>query len=268
MVNDMRLVQQQSDFLEKMRAASKIAASTLEMIEKYVQPGVTSNLLNKICHDYIISHGAVPAPLGYKGFPKSICTSVNHVICHGIPNDKLLKNGDILNIDISLSKDGVFADTCKMYFVGQPSVMAKRIVQCAQECLYYGINQVKANASTRNIGRVIQNNAKKYGYSVVRDFCGHGIGKMLHQDPQILHYDDASCEDQYMKVGMTFTIEPMINVGKPYATILSDGWTAVTKDRSLSAQYEHTLLVADAGVEILTLRSDEDLSYINSFTKI
>ncbi|KJV56266.1 methionine aminopeptidase, type I [Orientia chuto str. Dubai] len=258
----------QQEFIKKMRIAGKIAASTLEMIEQHIQPGVTSNILNKICHDYIISHDAVPAPLGYKGFPKSICTSVNHVICHGIPNDKLLKNGDIINIDVSLSKDGAFADTCKMYFVGQPSVMAKRIVQCAQECLYYAINQVKDNASIRNIGRVIQKNARKYGYSVVRNFCGHGIGRMLHQNPQILHYDDASYENQYMKAGMTFTIEPMINVGKPDVTILPDGWTAITKDRSLSAQYEHTLLVLSDGVEILTLRNEEDLSHIKSFIKV
>ncbi len=260
----MSLLQKQSDFLQKMRNAGRIAASTLEMIKKYVKPKVTTNELNEICHNYIVSHDAIPAPLGYKGFPKSICTSVNRVICHGIPDNRALQEGDMLNIDVSLSKDGVFADTCKMYFVGQTSIISKRVVQCAQECLYYGINQVKAGASLRSIGRVIQRNAEKYKYSVVKDFCGHGIGKMLHEKPQILHYDDPYCVDK-MKVGMTFTIEPMINVGKADVKILPDGWTAVTRDRSLSAQYEHTILVTDGGFEILTLREEESLDYICSF---
>lgn len=261
-------MQHQPEFIEKMRIAGKVAASTLEMIEQYIQPGITTNQLNDICHDYIISHNAIPAPLGYKGFPKSICTSINHVICHGIPNDRLLRNGDILNIDVSLSKDGAFADTCKMYFVGNPSILAKRIVQCAQECLYYGINQVCNGENIRNIGRVIQKNARKYGYSVVKDFCGHGIGAELHTNPQILHYDSHDCIDQLMTTGMTFTIEPMINVGSPEMTILPDRWTAITKDRSLSAQYEHTLLVTESSYEILTLRAEEDLNYIRSFANL
>lgn len=250
------------DLISRMRVACKIAAATLDVISPYVRPGVTTNELNDRCHAYILEQGAQPAPLGYKGFPKSICTSPNHVICHGIPNDKPLKEGDILNIDISLSKEGAFGDTCKMFFVGQKtSILAQRIVKCAQSCLYAGIRQVAAGKPLKNIGKAIEIQAKKYNYSVVREFCGHGIGESLHTSPQILHYYDPH-ETQVIKAGMTFTIEPMINVGKPDLKILSDGWTAVTKDHSLSAQYEHTLLVTETGVEILTLRPEEDLSSI------
>ncbi|MFM8454011.1 MAG: type I methionyl aminopeptidase [Gammaproteobacteria bacterium] len=261
----MKLSQELNDLISKMRIASRIAASTLEMIGEYVKPGVTTNKLNEICHEYIIRHDAKPAPLGYKGYPKSICTSPNYVICHGIPNDKPLKDGDILNIDVSLSKNGAFGDTCKMFFVGNKiSRMGERIVQCAQECLYLGINEVKEGAPIRNIGRAIEKQARHYGYSVVREFCGHGIGEVLHKEPQILHYDDPS-QKAVLTLGMTFTIEPMINVGKPDLKILPDGWTAVTKDHSLSAQYEHTLVVTEQGVEILTLREEEDLQQILNF---
>ncbi|OGT66158.1 MAG: type I methionyl aminopeptidase [Gammaproteobacteria bacterium RIFCSPHIGHO2_12_FULL_45_9] len=250
------------ELLEKMRIAGRLAANTLTMIGEYVKPGMTTNELNDRCHEFMVSAGAKPAPLGYHGFPKSICTSPNHVICHGIPNEKPLKNGDILNIDVSLSLEGAYADTCKMYFVGEPTVMGKRIVQCAREALYAGIAAVAVDASLRRIGQAIQRVTQKYGYSIVRDFCGHGIGTQLHSDPQILHYDAPQSDSSRFQSGMTFTIEPMINVGKHAMRVLPDGWTAVTRDHSLSAQYEHTMVVTEAGVEILTLREEEKLSDI------
>lgn len=248
-----------ADEIEAMRVAGRITAQTLSMIGQYVKKGVTTDELNEICHEFITKHDAIPAPLNYRGFPKSICTSPNYVVCHGIPNDKKLKDGDILNIDVSLSKDGFYGDSCLMFFIGKPSIMAQRLVQCAQEVIYHAIASVKPGVNLKEIGKLIQQYVeKKYNYSVVREFCGHGVGKSLHEDNfQVLHYFEPNSADLILEPGHTFTIEPMINAGKRHIKILADEWTVVTKDRSLSAQYEHTLLVTDTGFEILTLREGE-----------
>lgn len=243
--------------IEKMRVAGKLAAQVLEMIEQHVKPGITTGELNDICHDYIVNtQDATPAPLNYRGFPKSICTSINHVVCHGIPGDKKLKTGDIINIDVTVIKDGYHGDTSKMYFVGKPSVLAERLVKVTQECLYKAIAIVKPGTKLGDIGEVIQKYAESHHFSVVRDFCGHGIGSGFHEEPQVLHYGTAGTGVE-LQAGMCFTIEPMINQGKYQITVLPDNWTAVTKDRKLSAQWEHTLLVTESGVEILTLREEE-----------
>ena len=261
-------IMQAGEKIEKMRIAAKLAVDVLEMIAPYVKPGVTTDELNTICHNYMVDvQKAKPAPLGYHGFPKSICTSPNRVVCHGIPDDKALKDGDILNIDVSLSRDGVFADTCKMFLVGECGIQAKRIVKCAQESIYAGIAAVVPGRSLRDVGQAIEKHAHSYGYSVVREFCGHGIGFSLHEEPQVLHYDSAGSEKLIIKPGMTFTIEPMINVGKKDVKTLSDGWTVVTKDRSLTAQYEHTILVTETGFDILTLRNEESLDDILALVK-
>jgi len=244
--------------IEKMRVAGRLAAEVLEMIEPHVQPGITTAELDRICHDYIVNEQqAVPAPLDYHGFPKSICTSVNHVICHGIPNEKRLKNGDIVNIDITVIKDGFHGDTSKMFFVGEPSIQAQRLSRVAYECLRIGIAQVRPGARLGDIGHAIQQHAEKHTYSVVREYCGHGIGRKFHEDPQVLHYGTPGT-GLVLEPGMTFTIEPMINAGKRQVKLLKDGWTVVTKDHSLSAQWEHTILVTDTGHEVLTKRSDEE----------
>ncbi len=244
--------------IEKMRVAGRLAAEVLEMIEPHVQPGITTAELDRICHDYIVNEQqAVPAPLDYHGFPKSICTSVNHVICHGIPNEKRLKNGDIVNIDITVIKDGFHGDTSKMFFVGEPSIQAQRLSRVAYECLRIGIAQVRPGARLGDIGHAIQQHAEKHAYSVVREYCGHGIGRKFHEDPQVLHYGTPGT-GLVLEPGMTFTIEPMINAGKRQVKLLKDGWTVVTKDHSLSAQWEHTILVTDTGHEVLTKRSDEE----------
>jgi methionyl aminopeptidase len=244
--------------IEKMRVAGRLAAEVLEMIEEHVKPGITTGELDKICHDYIVNEqDAIPAPLNYKGFPKSICTSVNHVICHGIPSDKkVLKNGDSINIDITVIKDGYHGDTSKMFFVGKPTVQAERLARITQECLYIGINMVKPGVRLGDIGHAIQKHAESNYYSVVREYCGHGIGKVFHEDPQVMHYGkpDTGME---LKEGMTFTIEPMINAGKRHTKLLPDEWTVVTKDHKLSAQWEHTLAVTADGVEVLTKRKEE-----------
>lgn len=244
--------------IEKMRVAGRLAAEVLEMIEPYVQVGTTTNELNQICHDYIVNtQGGIPAPLNYHGFPKSICTSVNQVVCHGIPNDKALKDGDIINIDITVIKDGYYGDTSKMFYVGQVADHAKRLCEITQECLYKAIALVKPGARLGDIGAVIQAHAEKNHYSVVREYCGHGIGSEFHEDPQVLHYGKAGT-GEILKEGMTFTIEPMINAGKRQVKLSKrDGWTVETADRRLSAQWEHTLLVTAEGVEILTRRSEE-----------
>lgn len=244
--------------IEKMRVAGRLTAQVLEMIGPHVKAGVTTEALDQICHDYIVDElKAIPAPLNYRGFPKSICTSINDVICHGIPAAKKLKDGDIINIDVSIIKDGYHGDSSVTFFVGEPSILAKRLVEATRECLYVGIAQVKPGASTRDIGKAIQEHVKQYNYSIVREYCGHGIGEGFHEDPQILHYDSNEQPDIILKPGMCFTIEPMINAGKRHVKHLPDNWTVKTKDRSLSAQWEHTLLVTDDGVEILTLRKDE-----------
>ena len=246
-----------SEEIEKMRVACRQAAEVLEMVAEYVRPGISTDELDRICHDYIVGTlDAIPAPLNYRGFPKSICTSVNHQVCHGIPGPKKLKSGDIVNIDITVIKDGYHGDTSKMFFVGEPTTRARRLVAVTQEALYLGIAAVRPGAQLRDVGRAIQDYAEAHGYSVVREFCGHGIGREFHEDPQVLHYDDPSATLELVP-GMIFTIEPMINQGKRQVKILPDGWTAVTKDHSLSAQWEHTILVTGDGHEILTLRQEE-----------
>jgi len=255
-LNRMSIIKTASE-IEKMRVACKLAAEVLEMIEPYVVPGVTTNELDQICHDYIVDvQQAIPAPLNYHGFPKSICTSVNQQVCHGIPCDKKLKSGDIVNVDITVLKDGYHGDTSKMFCVGDVSPHAKRLVNITQEAMFKGIEQVKPGATLGDIGHAIQLHAESNRYSVVREFCGHGIGKLFHEEPQVLHYGKPGTGEALVS-GMIFTIEPMINLGKKQVKVLSDGWTAVTKDRSLSAQWEHTILVTDNGFEILTLRNEE-----------
>ena len=245
------------DDIAKMRIAGRLAAEVLEMIEEHVKVGVTTDELNTICHDHIVNvQKAIPAPLNYNGFPKSICTSINHVVCHGIPNDKPLKDGDIINIDITVIKDGYFGDTSKMFLVGNTPEWANRLCQVTQECLYKGIEIVRPGTRLGDIGAVIQQHAESNGYSVVREYCGHGIGTVFHKEPQILHYAKAGTGLE-LKEGMTFTIEPMINLGKKETRLLGDGWTAITKDRKLTAQWEHTLVVTADGYEIFTLRNDE-----------
>jgi methionyl aminopeptidase len=251
--------------IARMRVAGKLAAEVLGMIEPYVKPGVTTEELDRICHDYIVNvQQAIPAPLNYRGFPKSICTSVNHVICHGIPTEKkVLKEGDIINIDITVIKDGYHGDTSKMFFVGKCSVMAQRLVRITQECLYRGMAEVRPGARLGDIGAAIQKYAESNRFSVVREYCGHGIGAVFHEDPQVLHYGEAGTGMQLM-AGMIFTIEPMINEGLRHTKLLPDGWTVVTKDHKLSAQWEHTCLVTPTGIEVLTARPEEDLSCLGT----
>ena len=243
--------------IEKMRIAGRLAAEVLEMLEPHVKVGVTTEELNRISHEYITQvQQAIPAPLNYNGFPKSICTSVNHVVCHGIPNDKPLKDGDIINIDVTVIKDGWYGDTSKMFLVGNTPEWAERLCRITQECLYKGIEIVRPGTRLGDIGEVIQKYAESQGYSVVREYCGHGIGKVFHEEPQVLHYGRAGTGLE-LKEGMTSTIEPMINLGRPETRLLGDGWTAITKDRKLTAQWEHTLTVTADGYEIFTLRNEE-----------
>lgn len=243
--------------IEKMRVAGRLAAEVLEMIGPFVKEGVSTDELNRICHDYIVNEQkAIPAPLNYNGFPKSICTSVNHVVCHGIPGPKVLKNGDIVNIDITVLKDGYHGDTSKMFVIGKPSILADRLIRITQECLYLGIEQVKPGAYLGDIGATIQQHAEKNRLSVVREYCGHGIGKIFHEAPNVLHYGKRGT-GEVLKEGMIFTIEPMINAGKREVKLLPDEWTVVTKDHSLSAQWEHTILVTSSGYEVLTKRKEE-----------
>jgi len=240
--------------INTLRHSCQLAAQTLVMIEKFVKPGVTTLELNEICHDFIVSAGAVPAPLNYKGFPKSICTSINEVVCHGIPNQKqVLKDGDIINIDVTTILDGFHGDTSRTFLVGQSvSAAAKKLVAVTEECMLQGIEAVRPGARVGDIGHAIQKHAESHGYSVVKDFVGHGIGRVFHEDPQIPHYGQAS-KGVRLEPGMTFTIEPMINAGDWRVKVLRDGWTAVTLDRSLSAQFEHTIAIhGDGSVEILT----------------
>lgn len=243
--------------IEKMRVAGTLAAQVLEMIAPHIQPGITTQELDRICHNYIINvQNAIPAPLNYRGFPKSICTSVNQVVCHGIPSEKKLKKGDIVNLDITVIKDGYHGDTSKMFSVGEPSILAKRLIDVTQQALWIGVKQVKPGCRIGDIGHAIQSFVEKHNYSVVREYCGHGIGREFHEDPQILHYGHPDTGIELLP-GMCFTIEPMVNAGKQQVKLKPDGWTVVTKDRSLSAQFEHTLLVTETGYEILTLRSEE-----------
>jgi methionyl aminopeptidase len=245
--------------IEKMRVAGRMAAEVLDLIGDHVKAGVTTAELDRICHNHIVDvQKAIPACLNYKGFPKSVCTSVNHVICHGIPSEKkVLKNGDIINIDVTVIYDGYYGDTSKMYFVGEVPAHAQRLVEITQECLYKGIELVKPGCRLGDIGHAIQQHAEKNYYSVVREYCGHGIGNVFHEEPQVLHYGKPGTGLE-LKEGMTFTIEPMINAGKPHTKLLKDGWTVETKDKRLSAQWEHTMAVTADGVEVLTKRDEEN----------
>ena len=235
-----------------MRRAGNLAARVLDYITPHVQPGVSTEELDRLCHDFIIAHGAIPAPLNYRGFPKSICTSVNHVVCHGIPGDKVLKEGDSLNIDVTVILDGWHGDTSRMFFVGRPPVKAKRLSDVTYEAMMRGIAVVRPGARLGDIGHAIQSHVEANRFSVVRDFCGHGIGRVFHDSPNILHYGTPGT-GPVLEEGMFFTIEPMVNAGRPDTKILDDGWTAVTRDRSLSMQFEHTLGVTADGAEIFTL---------------
>lgn len=250
------------DDIAKMRVAGRLAAEVLEMIGPYVQVGVSTGELDRICHDYIVNvQNAIPAPLNYNGFPKSICTSLNHVVCHGIPSDsKILKSGDILNIDITVIKDGFHGDTSKMFLVGDVAPHALRLIRVTQECLYKAIELVRPGTRLGDIGHVIQTHAESNNYSVVREYCGHGIGRIFHEDPQVLHYGKPGSGMELVE-GMTFTIEPMINLGERHTRLSkADGWTVTTKDRRLSAQWEHTLAVTADGCEVLTKRKEENFS--------
>ena len=247
------------DEIEKMRVAGRLAAEVLQVVAPHVKPGVTTAELDLICHDHIVKvQNAIPANVGYKGFPATICTSVNNVICHGIPAEsKVLKDGDIINIDVTVIKDGWHGDTSRMYIAGTPSVMAKRLIDVTREAMFRGIRTVKPGATLGDIGHAIQQYAEGERFSVVREYCGHGIGKVYHEDPQVLHYGRPG-EGLVLKPGMTFTIEPMINEGQRHTKLLPDGWTVVTKDRKLSAQWEHTVAVTETGVEILTRLPGDD----------
>ncbi|WP_282560168.1 type I methionyl aminopeptidase [Motilimonas cestriensis] len=262
----MSVVIKTAEEIEKMRIAGKLAADVLEMIEPFVVKGVTTDELNQKCHDFIVDvQQAIPAPLNYHGFPKSICTSVNEVVCHGIPNHKKLRNGDIINIDITVIKDGYHGDTSKMFVVGDANPLTKKLVQNAQECLYKGIKLVKPGIRLGDIGTAIQVHAEQQGFSVVREYCGHGIGATFHEEPQVLHYKSKTDPNALLilEPGMCFTIEPMINLGKRHTKLdKKDGWTVTTKDGSRSAQWEHTLLVTETGCEILTLRQEETIEQV------
>lgn len=244
--------------IEKMRVAGRLAAEVLEMIGDHIKPGISTEEINQICHDYIVNEQkAIPAPLNYKGFPKSVCISINHVVCHGIASEKkILKDGDIVNIDVTVIKDEYHGDTSKMWIVGKPKPGTERLIKITQECLYKGIELVKPGAQLGDIGHVIQQHAEKHRFSVVRDYCGHGIGKVFHEEPQVMHYGKPGTGLE-LKEGMIFTIEPMINQGKYHTKLLPDQWTVVTKDHKLSAQWEHTILVTADGHEVLTKRSEE-----------
>lgn len=246
--------------IEKMRVAGRLAADVLTMIGPYVKEGISTDDLNTLCHNYIVDvQQAIPAPLNYHGFPKSICTSVNHVVCHGIPGKRLLKAGDIINIDVTVIKDGFHGDTSQMFFIGEPSIKARHVVDIAHKALWIGINMVKPGLRLGTLGHAIQSFVESQRCSVVRDYCGHGIGRVFHEEElQILHYGTENT-GKTLEEGMTFTIEPMVNIGKYHTRLLPDKWTVVTKDHSLSAQWEHTLLVTSTGVEVLTLRDEERL---------
>ncbi len=241
-----------ADEIEKMRTAGRLAASVLDMIGEHVAVGVTTDELNSICHDFIINElNAIPAPLNYRGFPKSICTSINNVVCHGIPGPRALKKGDIINIDVTVIKDEFHGDTSRMYFAGKPSIKASRLSRICYEAMMCGIETIKPGTRLGDLGYVVQKHAESHGYSVVREYCGHGIGRRFHEEPHILHYGKPDTGIQLLP-GMTFTVEPMINAGKKETRLQADRWTVVTSDGSLSAQWEHTVLVTESGYEILT----------------
>lgn len=238
---------------EKMRVAGSLAAEVLDMIGEYVKPGISTGELDRICHEYIIDElDAIPAPLNYRGFPKSICTSVNHVVCHGIPGDRTLRTGDAINIDITVIKDEFHGDTSRMFFVGKPGILGQRLAKVSYDAMWLGIRQIRSGACLGDIGNAVQTHVEKNRFSVVREYCGHGIGRVFHEDPQVLHYGRPGTGME-LKEGMTITVEPMVNAGSRHVRLLNDGWTVVTKDHSLSAQWEHTVLVTGSGYEVLTL---------------
>ena len=254
----MSIIIKTAEEIENMRVAGRLAAEVLDYIDPFVTPGVTTAELDRLCHDYMVKvQGTIPAPLnyappGYTPYPKSICTSVNHQVCHGVPGDKKLKKGDVINLDITTIKDGWHGDTSRMFIAGEGSIQAKRLCEITFECMWLGISAVRPGAHLGDIGAVIQKHAEGNGFSVVREFCGHGIGRKFHEEPQVLHYGKAGTGAE-LRPGMIFTIEPMINAGKAAISELPDGWTIVTKDRSLSAQWEHTIVVTETGVEVLTV---------------
>ena len=246
-----------ADEQDKMRLAGRLAADVLDMICEHIKPGVTTGELDQICHKYITEvQDAIPAPLNYRGFPKSVCTSVNHVVCHGIPSDRKLKSGDAVNIDITVIKNGFHGDTSRMFFVGKPGVQAQRLSQVAFDGMWLGINELAAGKRLGDVGEAIQKHVEKNRCSVVREYCGHGIGRVFHEEPQVLHYGSRGTGLE-LKAGMTLTVEPMVNAGKAAVRLLPDGWTVVTKDHSLSAQWEHTVLITENGYEVLTLSADD-----------
>jgi methionyl aminopeptidase len=247
--------------IELMRESGRLASSVLDMIGPHIKPGVTTEQLDNLCHSFIINElDAIPAPLNYHGFPKSICTSVNHVVCHGIPGERILKDGDIINVDITVIKNGYHGDTSRMFTVGETSILSSRLISTCYSAMWIGINQVKPGCYLGDIGSSIQAYVEEQRFSVVREYCGHGIGKEFHEDPQVLHYGKPRTGFQLLE-GMTLTIEPMINAGKRAVKLLNDNWTVITKDRSLSAQWEHTLLVTHDGFEVLTLSPSERLKH-------
>ena len=258
-----------SEDIKKMRIAGKLASEVLDFITPFIKPNVTTEEIDKICHDYMVNvQKTIPAPLnyappGHSPYPKSVCTSVNHQICHGIPGPKSLKKGDVVNIDITVIKDGYHGDTSRMFYVGEPSIQAKRLCEITYQSMWLGIKEVKPGAHLGDIGHAIQTYAESNGYSVVREFCGHGIGLVFHEEPQVLHYGQVGSGIE-LKPGMIFTIEPMINAGKRDIKMLPDGWTVVTKDRSLSAQWEHTILVTDSSYEVLTVSQNTPKPFIKS----
>ena len=259
-IHDMSVSIKTPEEITRMRVAGRLAAEVLDFITPHVKPNVKTEELDALCHAYMVEEQhTVPAPLnyappGYRPFPKSICTSVNHVVCHGIPGPKKLKAGDVVNIDVTVIKDGFHGDTSRMFFVGEPSIQARRLCEITYECMWRGITEVKPGAHLGDIGHGVQTCAEQHGYTVVREFCGHGIGSKFHEEPQVLHYGHKGTGIE-LRPGMTFTIEPMINAGKPGIRQLGDGWTVVTKDHALSAQWEHTILVTEDGYEVLTLSS-------------
>ena len=240
-----------SEEIEAMKPACQLAANTLVMIESHIQPGITTDEINEIVHDYTLKHGAIPAPLNYRGFPKSVCTSVNHVVCHGIPGSKKLSSGDIINVDVTSILNGWHGDTSRTFYVGEPKPRARKVTEVARKALEIGMAAAKPGATLGDIGHAIQSYVEGEKCSVVREYCGHGIGREFHEDPQVLHYGNAG-EGMELKTGMVFTIEPMVNIGKPQVKLLGDGWTVVTRDKSLSAQFEHTVALHEDGLEILT----------------
>jgi methionyl aminopeptidase len=253
MLRDTQISLKSPEEQQKLRVAGALAASVLDMIGEHVAPGISTDELDSICHDYIVRElQSIPANVGYRGFPKTVCTSVNHVVCHGIPNERRLKTGDILNIDVAVIKNGYHGDTSRMYFVGKPSVLAQRLTETCKNAMWRAIEVVRPGAHLGDIGHAIQSLAESEGFSVVREYCGHGIGRVYHEDPQVLHYGEPGTGLE-LTAGMVFTIEPMINAGKRLVRLLPDGWTVVTRDHSLSAQWEHMVLVTPGGHEVLTL---------------